>query len=244
MTGKRLLRLLGFAAILLPVSILLGRRHERGLRAGRVAELQRLLEGSLLEPLRRDPAIPSMGEYDVVTAVARQPGVADLVYLNEYAEVRWFEDARSITMDLARFSERFPLPNSVIDAHTTGLPFVSPLPDGRSYSISLPMVDGGKVHGVVFLKATDAALSALLKRGARLFPPAKPRAQRPAPIGHVGEDNVRSSFQHYHSGLIFFHKGDSKRAREEWRVALLLDPGNEYAQEGLQRLRQVVAREP
>lgn len=57
-----------------------------------------------------------------------------------------------------------------------------------------------------------------------------------APIGATSEDNKRSSQQHYLSGVIFFQKGDYEKAKNEWALALQLDPGNSDAQTGLKRI--------
>lgn len=57
-----------------------------------------------------------------------------------------------------------------------------------------------------------------------------------APPGAASEDNKRSSQQHYLSGVIFFQKGDYEKAKNEWSLALQLDPGNSDAKSGLDRI--------
>ena len=164
----------------------------------------------------------------------RQPGITDLVYLNKYAEVRWFKDPAQMTVELSRFSGKFPVANAIIDAHTARLPFMQPLSGTPSYAIAIPMVERGESQGLVYFKATDAALTALLDRGGALFPPAAPRPVRPG-TAEVEAGNKHASRQAYLEGWIYFQRGDRKSATDRWRHAAALDPGNEDAREVLER---------
>lgn len=60
-----------------------------------------------------------------------------------------------------------------------------------------------------------------------------------APAAGPSEDARRSSQQHYLSGVIFFQKGDYEKAREEWNLALQLDPSNSDARAGLERIEKL-----
>lgn len=60
-----------------------------------------------------------------------------------------------------------------------------------------------------------------------------------APPAATSEDNKRSSQQHYLSGVIFFQKGDYEKAKNEWSLALQLDPGNSDAKSGLDRIEKL-----
>jgi Tfp pilus assembly protein PilF len=57
--------------------------------------------------------------------------------------------------------------------------------------------------------------------------------------GTISEDARRSSQQHYLSGVIYFQKGDYVKARDEWTLALQLDPGNSDAKAGLERIEKL-----
>ncbi|MBI5209701.1 MAG: tetratricopeptide repeat protein [Elusimicrobia bacterium] len=55
----------------------------------------------------------------------------------------------------------------------------------------------------------------------------------------VSEDARRSSQQHYLSGVIYFQKGDYKKARDEWTLSTALDPNNPDSRNGLKRLDEL-----
>ncbi|MBI4678424.1 MAG: tetratricopeptide repeat protein [Elusimicrobia bacterium] len=55
----------------------------------------------------------------------------------------------------------------------------------------------------------------------------------------MSEDARRSSQQHYLSGVIYFQKGDYVKARDEWTLALQLDPGNSDAKAGIDRIEKL-----
>ncbi|MDP3542534.1 MAG: hypothetical protein Q8T11_08735 [Elusimicrobiota bacterium] len=58
------------------------------------------------------------------------------------------------------------------------------------------------------------------------------------PAPSVGPAPEMESQQHYLSGILFYQKGDVEGARREWLLAKKLDPANNDAQEGLDRLGQ------
>ncbi len=64
--------------------------------------------------------------------------------------------------------------------------------------------------------------------------PAAPAAPPPS-----SEEAKKSSQQHYLSGVIFFQKGDYEKARDEWSLALQLDPSNSDAKAGLDRIEKL-----
>jgi len=59
------------------------------------------------------------------------------------------------------------------------------------------------------------------------------------PAAGPTEEARRSSQQHYLSGVIFFQKGDYEKARDEWNLAVQLDPGNSDARAGLERIEKL-----
>ena len=65
---------------------------------------------------------------------------------------------------------------------------------------------------------------------------AEPAAVAAAPAGTVTDDARRSSVQHYQNGIAYFMKADYANARNEWNLALQLDPGNSDAKAGLERI--------
>ncbi len=62
-------------------------------------------------------------------------------------------------------------------------------------------------------------------------PPVVPPAK-----GLSSEDALRQSEQAYLSGIIYFQKGDYDGARKEWERAVQLNPGNDDAKAGLERI--------
>lgn len=197
----------------------------------------RALERSLLSSLQRDQGAVSVHEYDVMAHLSRQPGVSEVLYLNQYSEVRWHRDMGQIAQSLSRFSEKYPVPDSVIDARTARLLTIQRSPGETSYAIALPLLESDEVEGLVFLKAEARAIAALLQRTDRLFPQARSRPARQSPVDEQSEQRVRSSSHHYLSGLVYFGKGELRKAKNEWRLALLLDPENYEASEGFNRIK-------
>lgn len=63
-------------------------------------------------------------------------------------------------------------------------------------------------------------------------------------ILHAGEkfksDTRRLSVQHYLSGVIYYKKGEYSLARDEWTLANFLDPANEDAKTGLERVEALL----
>jgi tetratricopeptide (TPR) repeat protein len=68
--------------------------------------------------------------------------------------------------------------------------------------------------------------------------PKTPDAGVAVPAG-VSSDNKHASEQHYLSGVIFFQKADYEKARNEWNLALQLDPSNSDAKAGLERIERL-----
>ena len=53
-------------------------------------------------------------------------------------------------------------------------------------------------------------------------------------------EDQRAAQQHYLAGLIFYQKGDYSKARDEWSLALRIDPDNVDAAAGLARVDRLV----
>jgi hypothetical protein len=65
--------------------------------------------------------------------------------------------------------------------------------------------------------------------------PRKAPSKRPAPARAPGDAPGRSQ-QHYLAGVVQYQKGDYDAARREWKKALDLDPSNDDARIGLDKL--------
>jgi tetratricopeptide (TPR) repeat protein len=50
---------------------------------------------------------------------------------------------------------------------------------------------------------------------------------------------MREAQQHYLSGVIYFQKGDYEKALAEWKLSKELDPSNQDAQAGIDRLQKL-----
>jgi hypothetical protein len=69
-------------------------------------------------------------------------------------------------------------------------------------------------------------------------PPPPPRLRDWREELRSAADDVakRESQQHYLSGVVYFQQGKKQKARDEWKLAVQLDPGNSDAKAGLDRL--------
>ena len=52
-------------------------------------------------------------------------------------------------------------------------------------------------------------------------------------------DDARRSQQHYLSGVVYYQKGDYEKARKEWKDSLRLDPNNQEAKAGVERIEKL-----
>jgi tetratricopeptide (TPR) repeat protein len=86
-------------------------------------------------------------------------------------------------------------------------------------------------------KAAAAAAQAAAAAGPDAGKPADTSKAPPKPVS--SEEARKSSGQHYLSGVIFFQKGDFEKARDEWSLALQLDPSNSDAKAGLERIEKM-----
>lgn len=87
-------------------------------------------------------------------------------------------------------------------------------------------------------KAALAAKKEAEEKAAAAAAPAVKPAEAPAPAA-ASADNKHASEQHYLSGVIFFQKADYEKARNEWSLALQLDPSNSDAKAGLERIERL-----
>ncbi|MBI5622575.1 MAG: radical SAM protein [Elusimicrobia bacterium] len=127
----------------------------------------------------------------------------------------------------------------------------------QRYMIGLMLFQKGNYAGAreewnwsLFHDPMNEDAKAGLKRLAKLeHKPALPRPSlavevSSAPVAQSSEQDRRSSQQHYLSGVVFFQKGDYEKARNEWALALRLDPGNEDAMAGIKRVSELYGEKP
>lgn len=55
----------------------------------------------------------------------------------------------------------------------------------------------------------------------------------------ISRDRFQQSQQHYLSGMIYYQKQDYEKARDEWNLAIQLDPKNDDAKTGLDRVEKL-----
>lgn len=202
--------------------------------------LQSAFAAALCPGLERSQNAMTMDEYDYISSLSRRPGVLNLVYLNKYGEVRWFQDPSQITCTFEQFSKAAPLPTDAVEqASLSKTPVVRAVPGPPLYEVAVPLVRRGETAGMVSFQATDETLRSLTTftgdyRALVAFPS---RRTKPA-HGKAHTRSARQSMQYYLSGLIFFQQGDLDKARREWEHSSALDPGNELAREAMQRLER------
>lgn len=67
----------------------------------------------------------------------------------------------------------------------------------------------------------------------------------PAPVqGEADEESRRQAVKHWNMGIIYFQKGDSARARDEWLLCRQFDPKNMDCVTGLQRIDSSYSAQP
>ncbi len=64
-------------------------------------------------------------------------------------------------------------------------------------------------------------------------------AARPPERRDVSSDRLQQSMQHYLSGMIYFQKQEYEKARDEWNLAIQLNPKNDDARAGLERVEKL-----
>jgi len=180
----------------------------------------------------------TMDEYDYISSLSRRPGILNLVYLNKYGEVRWFQDPSRITCTFEQFHKAAPRPTDAVEqAALSKTPVVRVVPGPPLYEVAVPLVLRGETAGLVSFQAADGTLRSLTTFTGDYRSLVASASSRAKPShGEAHSKSARQSMQYYLSGLIFFKKGDLGKARQEWEHSAALDSGNELAREAMQRL--------
>ncbi len=83
-------------------------------------------------------------------------------------------------------------------------------------------------------RSAEIELALLSRLGPR--PPANPKPKSPEQASVSAAAAQRSSQQHYLSGVVYYQKGDIRKAAEEWGLSLQLDPSNVDAAAGIEKV--------
>jgi hypothetical protein len=106
--------------------------------------------------------------------------------------------------------------------------------------LSMTLTPAGKIHGDG--DAFQTTPLAVRPRAAKMQVGVKTAVIEPDGIsqqsGSSTDDAKKSSGRHYLAGVTFFQKGDYAKAKEEWSLAVRLDPGNADAKASLDRLEK------
>ncbi|MHB2025199.1 MAG: hypothetical protein ACYCPQ_00970 [Elusimicrobiota bacterium] len=116
-------------------------------------DMARLYAPILTKGLAHNPGAISFDELDVITKMAHDPRIADVLYLNKYGEVRWFKDATKIAMDWDDFTKQVSLPtNAIQEALVSKEPIQIPVPNSSLLDIAIPLSSNGEILGVIDLQ--------------------------------------------------------------------------------------------
>jgi len=201
-------------------------------------QLRGSCERSLLPGLKRSQAAITMREYDVIGRLAKDRRIKSILYLNRFGEVRWSRQPELWMMNFAQLSKQAPLPTDAVSRAFKAAAAVVVPAAGSSYEVAMPLESDGQLQGILDIQADAKGLRGLgadARKALKKDAPIRPAAARTAPAKDA--DSERSALQHYLSGLIFFHKGDQAKARDEWTLARQLDPGNPEVALALKRVK-------
>ena len=194
------------------------------------SQLRGLYGAVLAAGLQEDAHAITARELDVMRRLARSPGVASVVYLNRYGQVRWSEDPELITLPLEDYQRQTGATlQSASEVLASTAPRVRRVPDAPIYEAAVPILAEGAVVGVLDLWVRRDGIFGLLAA----------RAQSASP-----DEGGRQAQQYYLAGMIYFEKGDYEKALKEWETAHKLDPEDQDVAAGLTRVRQLLGRAP
>jgi|GEM_PF-2869691 len=200
--------------------------------------------------LQEDAYAITPRELDLMIRLARSPGVASVVYLNRYGQVRWSEDPELITLPLEEYQKKTgALLQAAAEVMASTAARVRQAPDVPVYEAAIPIVAAGVTQGVLDLWVRRDGLFGLLPERARpaeasqsgAAPPPRPASANPAPAPSAGAGR-RQVQQYYLSGMVYFEKGDYEKALKEWEAAHKLDSEDRDVAAGLTRVRQILGR--
>ena len=197
--------------------------------------------GAVLAAGLKDPYSISAAELELVGSMARSPGVASVVYLNCFGQVRWAEEPEFLTLPLEAYQKQAGVSlGAAAEALKSASPLVRKVPDAPVYEVAIPILADDAVAGLLDLWVRRDGLRGLLAEREEPLPAkpaAKPKpAPRPAP-----ESEKREGRQAYLDGLIHYQRGEYAQAREDWEAARRLDPGDPDVAAALARLKKILA---
>jgi tetratricopeptide (TPR) repeat protein len=230
------------------------------------AQWRGLHGAALAAGLKEDAYAVTPGELDLLARTARSPGVASVVYLNRYGQVRWSEDAELIALPLEEYQKKTgAVLQAAAEVLTSTAVLVRQAQDAPVYEAAIPIVAEGVTQGVLDLWVRRDGIFGLLSERAPAVrksvrpapteppipsaPPPRavalpaPAAARPAPAASA-DDVSRQAQQFYLSGMIYYEKGDYGKALKEWETAHKLDPEDQDVSAGLARVRQFLGQTP
>ncbi|MCX5795189.1 MAG: tetratricopeptide repeat protein [Elusimicrobia bacterium] len=189
--------------------------------------------------LKEDASAITPPEREIMGRVARSPGVAAVVYLNRYGQVRWSEDPELISLPLEEYQKRTgAVLQAAAEVMTSTAARVRQAPDAPVYEAAIPIVAEGATQGVLDLWVRRDGLFGLLSERPQPAADAPPRpAAAPSP-----EAGRRQAQQSYLSGMVYFEKGDYEKALKEWETARKFDPEDQDVAAGLARVRRLLGR--
>lgn len=118
-----------------------------------IFEKVRLQSPTLIMGLTRNYRAITFDEFGPITDLAKDERVLNLVYFNQYGDVRWFKDPSSIKLPFDEFAKRHPPQTNAIDeAYKAKLPQVRVVADPPSYELVVPLAVRGEVKGLLDLQ--------------------------------------------------------------------------------------------
>jgi tetratricopeptide (TPR) repeat protein len=211
------------------------------------------LHGSALAAgLKEDAYAITPRELELMVRTARSPGVASVVYLNRYGQVRWSDDPELITLPLEEYQKKTgAILQAAAEVMTSTSVRVRQSADAPVYEAAIPIVSEGATAGVLDLWVRRDGLFGLLPESAGPGQAPQPKAgalPQPAAASPVPpaspESGGRQAQQYYLSGMVYFEQGAYEKALKEWETAHKLDPGDQDVAAGLARVRQLLGRAP
>ncbi len=209
-----------------------------------------LYGAGLAAGLKEDAHAITPPELDLMTRLARSPGVASVVYLNGYGQVRWSEDPELIMFPLEEYQKKTgAVLQAAVEVMASTAVRVRQASDAPVYEVAIPIVAQGATQGVLDLWVRRDGIFGLLAARAssakgsqfRTVIPTRPAIVRPVPA--ASSDEGRHQVQQYYlSGMVYFEKGDYEKALKEWETAHKLDYEDQDVAAGLARVRRILGR--
>jgi len=133
-------------------------------------DMARLYAPTLTKGLARNEEAISFSELDIITKMAHDERIADLLYLNKYGEVRWYKDPTKIAMTWGDFNKQVSLPtNAIQEALVAKEPVQIPVPDSTLLDIAIPLSANGEVLGALDMQVDQKGAFAVISEDMRKY---------------------------------------------------------------------------